>query len=196
MLGGEVAPGGVSAPENCIPGGGHPGGGTDNLGPGKVPPAFDPWIRKAGTMCPQISSSLLAAQLEQENGFAHGQSAPVSSTGAMGPAQFMPGTWAKFGKDWDGDGKVDVNSIGDAVMSQGDYMCTIAKIIDGAIASGKVRPGAGGPQGLYLAGYNAGEQAVISAGGMPSGGDYSIQTQPYVARILSRVPAFQAGGLT
>ena len=196
VLGGEVAPGGASAPENCIPGGGQPGGGTDNLGPGKVPPAFDPWIRKAGTMCPQISSSLLAAQLEQENGFAHGQSAPVSSTGAMGPAQFMPGTWAKFGKDWDGDGKVDVNSIGDAVMSQGDYMCTIAKIIDGAIASGKVRPGAGGPQGLYLAGYNAGEGAVLSAGGMPSGGDYSIQTQPYVARILSRVPAFQAGGLT
>ena len=205
VSGGDVAPGAVAGPggapsQQCGDGSGssnYPGGGgSDNLGPGKVPPAFDPWIRKAGTMCQQIKSSLLAAQLEQENGFRWGENAPVSSTGAGGPAQFMPETWKRYGKDWDGDGKIDINSIGDAVMSQGDYMCTIAKIIDGAITSGKVRPGVGGAQGLYLAGYNAGEAAVLNAGGMPSGGDYSIQTQPYVARILSRVPAFQAGGLS
>ncbi len=85
----------------------------------------------------------------------------------MGPAQFMPGTWASYGRDYDGDGRVDVNSIGDAVMAQGHYMCTIADTIDGWIGDGGVVSAPNGRTELYLAGYNAGEGAVLNSGGIP-----------------------------
>ena len=165
-------------------------GGENNLAPGKVPPAFEPWIRKAGAMCPQISGSLLAAQLEQESGF---QTGAVSSVGAQGPAQFMPGTWPSWGKDDDKNGQVSPNDIGDAVMAQGRFMCAIAKNIDSAVASGRVKDDyPGGKPALYLASYNAGEGAVLEAGGMPSGGNYSTQTRPYADKILARERTFRA----
>ncbi|MFD4183916.1 peptidoglycan DD-metalloendopeptidase family protein, partial [Rhodococcus sp. NPDC058514] len=63
----------------------------DTLAAGSVPAEFAQWIEQAGNICPQIKPSLLAAQLSQENGFSYGANAPVSETGASGPAQFMPG---------------------------------------------------------------------------------------------------------
>ena len=156
----------------------------------QVPPTFEPWIRKAGAMCPQISGSLLAAQLEQESGF---QTGAVSSVGAQGPAQFMPGPWPSWGKDDDKNGQVSPNDIGDAVMAQGRFMCAIAKNIDSAVASGRVKDDyPGGKPALYLASYNAGEGAVLEAGGMPSGGNYSTQTRPYADKILARERTFRA----
>lgn len=89
------------------------------LTPGLVPPEFVPWLLRAGGLCPGITPPILAAQLEAENGFRYGPSAPVSSTGASGPAQFMPATWTTWGKDYDGSGPPpDVTSIPDAVMAQ------------------------------------------------------------------------------
>jgi cell wall-associated NlpC family hydrolase len=162
---------------------------TATVKPGLVPPEFAPWIVKAGRTCQGITAPVLAAQLEQENGFHHGASAPVSSTGAQGPAQFMPGTWTTWGKDYDNSGPPpDVNSIPDAVMSQGALMCDNYRLCAGAIASGAVR---GDPVALALASYNAGFGAVQKAGGMPSGGDYTTQTQPYVAQIMKRSKAFE-----
>lgn len=184
------APGGTGnlpSVQDCV----IPGqqGGENNLAAGKVPPAFEPWIRKAGTLCAQIKGSLLAAQLEQESGF---QTGAVSNVGAQGPAQFMPETWPSWGKDDDNNGQVSPNDIGDAVMAQGRFMCAIAKNIDGAVASGRVKDDyPGGKPALYLASYNAGEGAVLEAGGMPSGGDYSTQTRPYADKILARERAFR-----
>jgi murein DD-endopeptidase MepM/ murein hydrolase activator NlpD len=145
--------------------------------PGLVPAEFAPWLVKAGKTCQGITSPVLAAQLEAENGFHHGASAPVSSTGAQGPAQFMPGTWTTWGKDYDTSGPPpDVNSIPDAVMSQGALMCDNYRLCAGAIASGAVK---GDPVALALASYSAGFGAVQKAGGMPSGGDYTTQTPPH-----------------
>ncbi|WP_422336488.1 peptidoglycan DD-metalloendopeptidase family protein [Rhodococcus sp. (in: high G+C Gram-positive bacteria)] len=164
----------------------------DRLAAGSVPAEFTPWIEKAGAICPQIKPSLLAAQLDAENGFRYGANAPVSQTGAGGPAQFMPGTWATYGKDYDGDGRVDINSIGDAVMAQGTYMCTIAKTIDGWIANGSVKAPNGRTE-LYLAGYNAGEGAVLSSGGFPAGStDYIVQTRPYADKIITSEAQYRA----
>ncbi|GAB5901476.1 peptidoglycan DD-metalloendopeptidase family protein [Mycolicibacterium mageritense] len=163
---------------------------TGVLKPGLVPPEFLPWLLKAGAMCQGITAPVLAAQLEAENGFRHGPSAPVSSTGAQGPAQFMPGTWKTWGKDYDGSGPPpDVNSIPDAVMSQGALMCENYRLCSAGISSGALT---GDPVALALASYNAGFGAVQNAGGMPSGGDYTTQTQPYVYKIMQRAKAFEA----
>ncbi|MFN3004665.1 peptidoglycan DD-metalloendopeptidase family protein [Mycolicibacterium wolinskyi] len=158
--------------------------------PGVVPPEFVPWLLRAGALCPGITAPLLAAQLEAENGFRHGANAPISPTGAKGPAQFMPATWAVWGKDADNSGPPpDVNSIADAVMAQGALMCENYKLCADGIKSGSIT---GDPVALALAAYNAGFGAVQRNHGMPSGGDYTIQTQPYVYTIMQRARAFEA----
>ncbi|WP_158461349.1 peptidoglycan DD-metalloendopeptidase family protein [Rhodococcus opacus] len=163
---------------------------TGVLTPGLVPPEFVPWLLKAGSLCPGIAAPILAAQLEAENGFRYGPSAPASSTGARGPAQFMPATWSTWGKDYDGSGPPpDVNSIADAVMAQGALMCENYRQCADGITGGRV---VGDPVALALAAYNAGFGAVLDAGGMPFGGEYTTQTQPYVKKILERAKAFAA----
>ncbi|MGW4336766.1 peptidoglycan DD-metalloendopeptidase family protein [Rhodococcus koreensis] len=160
---------------------GMAGGGE--LAFGIVPAEFEPWLRRAGSVCPEIDAPLLAAQLQQENGFRHGSNAPVSDTGALGPAQFMPGTWVTWGKDYDGDGKADPNSIGDAVMSQAHFMCALYQDVSGYIASGQAT---GDPIELTLAAYNAGPGAVQKFGGIPP----FAQTENYVPKILQARAGF------
>ena len=158
--------------------------------PPPVPREFAPWLLKAGALCPGITPPLLAAQLEAENGFRDCANAPVSSTGARGPAPFMPGTWATWGKDADASGPPpDINSIPDAVMAQGALMCENYKLCMDGISKGTI---AGDPVALSVAAYNAGFGAVQRNGGMPSGGDYTVQTQPYVYKIMQRARAFEA----
>lgn len=43
---------------------------------------------------------------------------------AMGPMQFIPSTWAKWGSDANGDGKADPDNIFDATYSAGRYLCS------------------------------------------------------------------------
>jgi hypothetical protein len=185
--GGEPSGAALPTPGDCA-GFGSPGG---VLAAAAVPAEFEPWVRRAGTVCPGISSSLIAAQLKAESGFRSGASTPVSATGARGPAQFMPATWAVWGRDGDGNGTVDVNSVADAVMSQAALMCADYASVANAIGLGTV---SGDPVDLTLAAYNAGFGAVLAARGMPTGGDYSAQTQPYVARIRGFERAFASPG--
>jgi len=42
---------------------------------------------------------------------------------AMGPMQFMPGTWAGYGTDASGDGYADPQNIFDAAASAAEYLC-------------------------------------------------------------------------
>lgn len=152
-----------------------------------MPAEFEPWFRKAGSLCPQISPALLAADTKAESGF----HAVTSPKGAKGYTQFMDPTWAAYGKDDDGNGIISQGDIGDAVMAQGRYFCEIARQVDGWIADGSVT---GDALSLYIAGYNAGEYAIKNAGGMPSGGDYTSETQPYVQKVLSFIPEFEQPG--
>ncbi|MGJ5671760.1 peptidoglycan DD-metalloendopeptidase family protein (plasmid) [Rhodococcus aetherivorans] len=152
--------------------------GAGDLAAGVVPPEFEPWVRKAGSLCPGIRPPLLAAQLHAENRFRHGANAPISPAGAMGPAQFMPGTWATWGKDYDGDGNSDPNSVGDAVMAQGHYLCALYDQVERSRAASQIT---GDPVELALAAYNAGLGAVRSYRGIPP----YVETQNYIATIMA-----------
>ncbi|WP_331758338.1 M23 family metallopeptidase (plasmid) [Nocardia sp. NBC_01377] len=173
------------------------GGGSvdDDLAPGSVPAEYEQWYRQAGTLCPQIKPSLLAAQGHAESGF---NPQAGSGAGALGIAQFLPGTAAAnnpddgrpYVLDSDGNGTASVWDPGDAIIGQGRYMCAIANKVDAWIADGSVSAPNGATE-LYLAAYNAGEGAVLSSGGFPTGAtDYQVQTRPYVDKILATAPQY------
>lgn len=151
---------------------------------------FVPWFRKAGEVCDGVSAPVLAALYSVENGFRHGPTAPVSPAGARGPGQFMPGTWAHYGKDADGDGRADILGVADSVMASAHLLCDMYGRIEQWKAQGEI---VGDTLDLTLAGYNAGLGAIRSYRGMPSGTyDYENQTKPYVAKIRASEPRYSA----
>lgn len=42
---------------------------------------------------------------------------------AVGPMQFLPETWKKYGADGNGDGKIDPQNLFDAALTTGKYLC-------------------------------------------------------------------------
>ncbi|WP_413100598.1 lytic transglycosylase domain-containing protein [Streptomyces sp. Inha503] len=42
---------------------------------------------------------------------------------AVGPMQFIPSTWASWGRDGNGDGEKDPNNVYDAALAAGGYLC-------------------------------------------------------------------------
>lgn len=42
---------------------------------------------------------------------------------AVGPMQFIPSTWTRWGKDGNGDGRADPNNVFDAALAAGRYLC-------------------------------------------------------------------------
>ncbi|MEV6672870.1 lytic transglycosylase domain-containing protein [Streptomyces sp. NPDC051162] len=152
-------------------GGGSGGGLKDGVG-GK----FRDWILKAGAMCPQESPALIAAQLWAESGFREDAMGPPTSSGqAQGIAQFIPATFAQYGKDDDGNGRASPLDAGDAIMAQGRLMCSLVKDAEKSGYSG-------GAVQLALAGYNAGWGAVDQYKGIPP---YK-ETTGYVAEIMKQ----------
>jgi hypothetical protein len=89
-------------------------------GTGK-PRTYRELYQAAATTCPGLSWTVLAAigQIESD----HGKNIGPSSAGALGPMQFLPSTWAKWGRDADGDGKADILDPFDAVYSAAAYLC-------------------------------------------------------------------------
>ena len=107
-----------------------------------------------------ISPNLLAAVAKVESG---GNASAVSSAGARGLMQFMPGTAAAFGVD-----PMDP-----------------AQAIDGAARLLSQMQTKFGSTELALASYNAGEGAVRRAGGIPPYGE----TQAYVTKVMGLLGA-------
>ncbi|MDO8214061.1 transglycosylase SLT domain-containing protein [Conexibacter sp. CPCC 206217] len=133
-------------------GGGGDGGATM---PSFVPAQFAPAIAQAAQRW-NVSAALLAAQLYAESGF---NPFAVSSAGAQGIAQFMPGTAAAYGLD-------DPFDAPSAIDAQGRMMRDLLRQF--------------GTVPLALAAYNAGPGAVSGCGCIPP----YPETQAYVARIL------------
>ncbi|MEZ2123003.1 peptidoglycan DD-metalloendopeptidase family protein [Corynebacterium sp. CCM 9203] len=156
---------------------------AEHLADGTVPDEFAPWLERGAAVCEAVDAPLLAAQLDHESGFKRGE---VSGAGAQGYAQFVPGTWQKYGYAVDDDGNRigaagvgDPNRVGDAVMAQAHYMCDIAARVRPKIDSGQLR-GVSLTEAM-LAGYNAGEGALDTYGGMPP----YAETTAYVQTITT-----------
>ena len=47
---------------------------------------------------------------------------------AVGPLQFIPSTWQRWGADANGDGIVDPNQIDDAALAAGRYLCAAGEM--------------------------------------------------------------------
>jgi hypothetical protein len=105
----------------------------------------------------------------------------VSNAGAEGIAQFLPATFAVYGRP-DASGPLSPFNPGDAIMAMGRYDCAIASAV-GAVP--------GSLLSNMLAGYNAGVGAVLAYGGVPP----FPQTQEYVADIEAMIPEFETGAL-
>jgi secreted transglycosylase len=140
-----------------------------------VPAEYQAAVLRAGSMCPEVPAPIIAAQIEAESAW---DPTAASEAGAQGLTQFMPGTWAQYGIDGDGDGVADVWSPQDAIASQGAYMCALVGIVKGYLDQGIV---SGDATDLALAAYNAGPGAVLDQGGIPS----FEQTQAYVPKIMA-----------
>lgn len=77
--------------------------------------------KQAAARCRGLSWTVLAAIGQIESG--HGRNNGPSIAGALGPMQFMPGTWEAYGIDGDGDGRAEVMNPDDAVPSAAEYLC-------------------------------------------------------------------------
>ncbi|MFD9453448.1 NlpC/P60 family protein [Streptomyces sp. NPDC059985] len=156
-----------------------------------VPAEFRPWLFKAVSECkghPELTPALMASQLWHESKFKTTRDEATSHAGAKGPAQFIDGTWATWGRDADGNGKNSPWDIGDAVMAQGRYMCSL---LGDAKSSGY----GGDPRALALAGYNAGWGRVEEYRGVPPRSFAGGETFGYVQAIMADIAKFQGPGL-
>ena len=150
--------------------------GVGHIAEGAVPADQAALMEKFGHMCPELTPSLLAAQLYQESGF---NPTIVSPAGAIGVAQFMPGTWPNWSSPSDGDGKQDPRNPADAIPAAARYDCALAHQLSGI---------GGDPVANMLAGYNAGPGAVEKFSGIPP---YQ-ETQNYVRNIRALEQSFRA----
>lgn len=57
-----------------------------------------------------------------ETGLRDGAISSGYGTGAQGPMQFMPGTWAAYGIDGNGDGNIDINNAVDAIFGAANFI--------------------------------------------------------------------------
>jgi hypothetical protein len=85
----------------------------------EIPPFLLPIYQACGTQY-AIPWQLLAAINKIETAF--GTNLSVSSAGAMGWMQFMPGTWATYGVDANGDGRKDPYNPVDAICAAARYL--------------------------------------------------------------------------
>ncbi|MFZ0323061.1 MAG: lytic murein transglycosylase [Actinomycetes bacterium] len=102
---------------------------------GGIPVDFLALYRSAAGTCSGLPWTVLAAVGQIESG--HGTSNGPSPSGAEGPMQFLPSTFAGYAVDGNGDGVADIWNPSDAIYSAARYLC----------ANG----GGHGPAGLYAA---------------------------------------------
>jgi hypothetical protein len=98
-----------------------------------IPSGYLHLYRTAARRCPGMSWSVLAAvgKVESDHGRSHlpGVRSGWNRAGAAGPMQFGIGTgragnaWARYGADYDHDGRRSVYDPGDAIPAAARYLC-------------------------------------------------------------------------
>jgi len=103
---------------------------------------------------------------------------------AVGPMQFIPGTWATFGVDGDGNGQADPQNVYDATASAARYLCAggrdlaVAPDLQSAILSYN-----------HSTAYLSGVLAAMRGFGGPDGGtDLATQLTAILARPATNTP--------
>jgi cell wall-associated NlpC family hydrolase len=87
-----------------------------------IPAAYLSLYQAAATRCPMPWPVLAAVgQVESDQG----RDTAVSVTGAVGPMQFEPATWARWGVDGDSDGIKNPRDPADAIPAAADYLCAL-----------------------------------------------------------------------
>ena len=118
---------------------------------------YDTWIRQAATLY-QIPEELVRAVIKVESDF---DPRAVSPAGAVGLMQLMPETAMRMQVR-------DIHDPRENIFGGVRFLRVLANAFNGDIT-------------LTVAGYNAGEAAVVKYGGIPP---YQ-ETQGYVTRVLS-----------
>jgi hypothetical protein len=98
-----------------------------------IPAGYLTLYWRAAPRCPGLSWTVLAAvgKVESDHGRARlpGVRAGWNQAGAAGPMQFGIGkgpagnAWARFGRDYDRDGRTSVYDPGDAIPAAARYLC-------------------------------------------------------------------------
>ena len=125
-----------------------------------------------------VDVNLLATIFLAENGHSYPDPPPpyglglgwrVSGPGAMGPFQFMPGTWLGYGVDGNKDGKADPYDLVDATFSAANYLEFLGGKA-GTPLGNPAHPNAANTLVNVMASYNAG----------PAGNFSNPETQSYI----------------
>ncbi len=91
--------------------------------PQVAPSNLDEVYRQAGSKY-GVPWEILYGLHHMETGGRDGAISSGYGTGAQGPLQFMPGTWAAYGADGNGDGVNDINNAVDAIHGAANYLAT------------------------------------------------------------------------
>ena len=75
---------------------------------------------RPGIFGPALDGSAFAAMSDTDRGTWDGQ---AEWDRAVGPLQFIPATWQRWGADGNGDGVSDPQQIDDAALAAGRYLC-------------------------------------------------------------------------
>ncbi len=86
-----------------------------------TPGSFDEAYRQAGARY-GIPWEILYGLHYMETGLRDGAISSGYGTGAQGPLQFMPDTWAVYGVDGNGDGAVDISNAQDAIFGAANFL--------------------------------------------------------------------------